>query len=492
MHKKYLAVIWIALIFSYNCFAQTSRYWSLNFASEPSILAGAVVGGYAENQAIYYNPAIIAETKSDNVGLSGEVVAMDFYKVKNGFGQDFDFRFSQLNVVPSFVSFFLKSKNQPKLSYQLALLTRDRMNMDITESRTGKTDVFLDQPRTESFSALYETYIMYQDVWVGGGAAYELNEQFSIGISTFLSVKRFSDKLTKSLNIFSRNDLDSMELYSNRHEISRTDLINFRLQTKVGLQYKFPKCRFGLNFTLPSILFGGQGKRYREFGFTRYTDGDIESIPPFLIVDSQNELPADYKDPLSISLGFNYAPNPELDMLGLSIEYFHEIPVYRMVEAERTLDTGIAEFDSDPNVDFMSIWYGARRLVNVSIGYRKYINKELTLLGGFRTDFDYLKNVDFSGTSNEYNNFIKLQWDVFHLTGGARINISRHRFVVGAQYSLSREKNLNPLIDFNPSPDLKNSQLPTALPNSTQAELKYNGIAVFFGFIFNFLDKAEK
>ena len=492
MHKGYIYFIWVILIIPGISHAQTSKYWSLNFASEPSILGGAVVGGYAENQAIYYNPAIISETKSDNIGMSGEIVALDFYKVKNAFGQDFDFRFSQLNVVPSFVSLFLKSKKQPKLSYQLALLTRDRMGMDIMESLTGKSDVFQDMPGTESYAGLYEAYVLYQDVWAGGGMAYEPNERFSIGISTFLSVKRLSDKLTKSLKIYSRNDSDSLELYSNRHEISRTDLINFRLQTKIGFQYKFQKYRIGLNCTMPSILIAGQAKRYREFGFTRFSTGEIESIPPFLIIDSQNELPANYRDPFSIAMGINYAPTPDRDMLGVSIEYFHEIPAYKMVDAEKTADIDALDIELNPNIDFMSIWYGACNLINLSIGYRKYINEGLTLLGGFRTDFDYLKGVDFSGTSNEYNNFIKLQWDVFHITGGARFNISRHRFVVGAQYSISKEDDLRPLIDFNPSPDLNKSTLPTALPHNTKAELNYNGIAFFFGFIFNFLDKAEK
>ena len=114
------------------------------------------------------------------------------------------------------------------------------------------------------------------------------------------------------------------------------------------------------------------------------------------------------------------------------------------------------------NDEFLSLWYGARSVVNVAVGYRKYINKGLTLLGGFRTDFDYLKNVDFSGTSNEYNSYIKFNWDAYNFTGGARFNVSRHRFVVGAQYSLSREKNLDPLTDFDPTVTLANVPFPRA------------------------------
>ena len=102
MPKPIVFAFLFGFIALYQAKGQTSRYWSLNFASEPSILAGAVVGGYAENQAIYYNPAIISESKSDNIGLSGEIVSLDFYKAKNALGREFDLKFSQFRLSDSF------------------------------------------------------------------------------------------------------------------------------------------------------------------------------------------------------------------------------------------------------------------------------------------------------------------------------------------------------------------------------------------------------
>ena len=482
-----------------NAFGQTKKYWSLNFASESSILAGSVVGGFAENQAIYYNPAIISESKTDNIGLSGEIIALDFYRAKNAFGNGFHLKNSRLNVVPSYVSFFLKSKKKPNLSFQVAILTRDKNDFDISTSMVGQADIYEEIPGDEKYSVMYETVLRYSDIWLGAGMAYSLGERFSIGVSTFFSIKKLNDKLTKSINIIPSPESvititgDSSYFYSNAREINRTKLTNYKLQAKIGVQYKLPRWSFGLNVSVPSLLIAGKAYRYREVGFSQiYWETDKGFLPDFILVDSQDDLPAVYKDPLSVAIGLNYCPQQDKDMLGVSIEYFKQIPVYKMVDAEGSIEnlSPIPDQNSS-NLDFLSIYYGATNILNLSVGYRKYINAKLTLLGGFRTDFDYLKNLDLSETSNAYNNFIKFSWDVFHVTAGARFNVGRHRFIVGAQYSTGNEKNSRQLADFSPNLSSDNLDLPIENLDESNVSFRYDGIALFFGFIFNFQDKAE-
>ncbi len=462
----------------------------MNFASEPSILAGAVVGGFAENQAAYYNPATISESKSDNIGLSGEIFQLDFYKAKNAFGRDLDLKLSQFNVLPSYVSIFLKSRKNDRLSLQLTLLTRDKNDYDISEAFVGEADIYPSFQGLEEYAVFYENTIRYVDNWIGAGAAYKVTERLSVGLSSFVSIKKFTDKLTKSINIIYQDFPDSAKSYSAAREISRIDLTNFRLQTKIGMQYNLSKWRFGLNFSLPSLLLFEKGKRYREVGTNQlFIESEGQFLPDLALIGSDQSISSNYKDPFSIALGVNYCPAPDKDMIGMSIEYFRKIPVYRLVNAENSKDVILQSNISGD--EFLSVWYGANDVVNVSVGYRKYINDGLTLLGGVRTDFDYLKGVDFSESGNEYNNALKFNSDVLHITGGARFNILRHRFVVGAQYSLGKETDLKQLEDFVPQVDFGEGDLSFGNLGESNVEFRYNSIAVFFGFIFNVVDKKD-
>ena len=493
MPKTLLTAYILYFLFILDTHGQTTRYWSLNFASEPSILAGAVVGGFAENQAAYYNPATISEIKSDNIGLSGEIFQLDFYTAKDAFGRDIDMNLTQFNVLPSYVSIFLKSRKNPKLSMQLTLLTRDKNDFDVSESTIGNGDIYPSLLDLEVYSVLYESTLRYRDVWAGGGVAYQVNDRLSLGASIFLGLKRMTDKLTRSINIVANSTSDSIaSLYSNAREISRTDLTNYKLQTKLGLQYKLPKWRFGINISMPSLLIFSKTKRYREVGISQvYSESSSEIIPDDVIIGTDDHPKGEFKDPLSLAIGVNYCPVPDRDMIGISVEYFKEIPVYKLVDTKNTGDLINHSYPDISVDDFMSLWYGASDVVNVSLGYRRYINDGLTLLGGVRTDFDYLKNVDFTGTGNDYNNFIKFYWDVVHITGGARFNIFRHRFVVGAQYSYGKESRMKQLADFIPQVNLGDDDLLFENLDEANVEFRYNSIGVFFGFIFNFMDKKN-
>ena len=204
----------------------------------------------------------------------------------------------------------------------------------------------------------------------------------------------------------------------------------------------------------------------------------------FVFVGSNKDLPATYKDPFSIAFGINYSSDIEKNMIGFCVEYFHEIPVYEMVDAENV------SIISEPKIfqdnDFLSVWHGARSLINLAIGTRQFINPRLTLLGGFQTDFDYLNGVDFAGTSNENNNFVNYYTDVMHIMAGARFTISKHRFIIGTQFSFGSEDQLRQVGDFRPNIVNQENALPVENLVEVPVTYSYNGLALFFGFIFNF------
>ena len=496
MTSKFWIVLAILICTIFQVDAQTTRYWSLNFASEPSILAGAVVGGNAENQAIYYNPAVIHENEVDNISFSGEIISLDFYNADNAFGTGFDLKNFQFNVLPSYLSFYFKSKKNKRWSFQLALLTRDKNDFDVTESITGTRDIYPSIPGVEGFSNFYSTIVRYNDVWIGGGASFKISDKLSVGMSSFISVKSLDNKLTKSINIIpdynslQSSDPDAIYQYANARQISSYKVNSYNLQTKIGLQYRTGQWSLGMNVTLPSFQIYGTGKIYGEFGTNNIYDGINETlIDDFLAVGSGQELDVRYQDPLSIAIGVNHSSNQGKDMLGVSLEYFHEIAPYRMIDA-----TDVPVFIA-PNInsqsDLLSVWNGARSLVNVAVGYRKFINPRLTLLGGVRTDFDYLKNYTLVEDDQVSIRNLDYYTDVMHLTLGARFSVSRHRFIAGIQYSFGQEDKQRQLADFIPDIILDGIDLPVENLDEVPVTFTYNGLAIFFGFIFNFEQKQE-
>ena len=83
--KTYLSILW-TLLFAFlsgNVFGQSTHYWTQNFNTESSLLAGAVVGGNAGASAVYYNPALINQKESNKLALSANLVSLKSIKLDN-------------------------------------------------------------------------------------------------------------------------------------------------------------------------------------------------------------------------------------------------------------------------------------------------------------------------------------------------------------------------------------------------------------------------
>ncbi len=69
------------LFLSIQTNAQSRHYWSQNFNTESSLVAGAVIGGDAGPSAVYYNPALIKEDNIDKNALSANLFSFQNTKL---------------------------------------------------------------------------------------------------------------------------------------------------------------------------------------------------------------------------------------------------------------------------------------------------------------------------------------------------------------------------------------------------------------------------
>ena len=158
--KKYSSIFWtlVFLILSANTFAQSSYYWTQNFNTESSLLAGAVVGGNAGASAVYYNPALINQKESNKLALSANLVSLKSMKLDNLAGTGADYRALKLQFQPKFISYTGVSKKDSKLIYELAFLVPLHLDVEYNFVSNQNLDII----KRGVMKLKFRTYAIFQ------------------------------------------------------------------------------------------------------------------------------------------------------------------------------------------------------------------------------------------------------------------------------------------------------------------------------------------
>jgi hypothetical protein len=219
-----------------------------------------------------------------------------------------------------------------------------------------------------------------------------------------------------------------------------------------------------------------------------------EPLPDYVIVDfkEKKDVHVSYKTPFSFAAGLTYYFPDRKRTIYSSVEFFSKTNPYRFVEAEESPDIGTgSESDAVPLSDWLTYVSGARPVFNVALGYSWKLKKDLLLMGGFRTDFNYMKNMDY-GQYSGYNKVETINVDLYHITCGLSWNILGQDIITGIEYTVGRNKdqkqiaNLSDPMEYNPIDNLPLQGIKTNDMTSL-----YNSISLYLGASFNFGDKKE-
>jgi len=373
----------------------------------------------------------------------------------------------------------------------------------MTESVDRRIDILTGIPGDERYFAFYQHSNQFRDDWIGLGGSVKLNNRLYAGFSMFAAIK--SLEYTNSLDIeaYSLNDSifvndEYVPYYIAGYENSEYLKFNdYRLTLKGGLLYKTETFNIGMSLTVPSI--GGiysDGKRVtrkeKQSNITMPGSGD--PVPDYVIVDykEKKDIQVSYKTPFSIAAGFTYYFPDRKRTLYTSVEFFSKTDPYRMAEAEESPDIGSG---SGPDDVLYSEWLtyasGARPVFNVALGYSWTLKKDLLLMGGFRTDFNSKKNLDYKQYTG-YNKVQSINVDLYHITCGFSWNILGQDIITGLQYSLGRNKNQRQIANLS-DPVEYNTTENLALQGDRNYNMisLYNSISIYFGASFNFGDKKD-
>lgn len=494
--EKVLLLTLFLIFIDHTSSAQSDNYWSWNFNTQSMLLAGSVVGGSAGPSAIYYNPALIDHENIPSLSLSASITSLQFLKIENIAGEDINAKKILFKIQPKFISYVLPTKND-RLGVEMAILSPITEDIEYTIQHIDTIDIIDRTAGLETYSGYLNYLRQYDDTWIGGGFSYKFSDRFYGGVSSFLSVKVLKYKTRQTAQAYQEGDSVLVDGNTQAKYISQNifeeDFKYWYLSFifKAGIQYKSPNNRFnlGLNITFPDIPLFGEADIRKKF-----TRSNVYYDAENAFTSNENTLGVEedlrnirVKNPWSVAVGVLYSTENREAFISLSVEYFHRIDTYALVNSSMQanwLPGNISKIIT--NNEFMSYNYEAGSVTNIALGFKKYMSPKLIFLGGVRTDFTAADEENVRYVSNSFI-INKINMNKYHITTGVIVKFNSFSVVSGLQYSLGRNKdmaqavNYSEPVEYNPVTD---QALMGVRQNTAQASL--NEFSVFVGMSVDF------
>lgn len=480
----------ILTIISNTSIAQSDNYWSWNFNTPSTLLAGSVVGGSAGPSAIYYNPALIDHEKVPSFSLSASIVSLQFFRANNIAGEGLDVDKYMLKIQPRFLSYVLPNKND-RIGMEAAILSPVSEEMKYAIQYFDDLDIIQRTAGVETYSGYLKYARKYDDTWAGFGLSYMLNRQLYIGLSSFISYKSLNYEYRQRAEAFQEGDSVLVNQSKEGKYIATSSFEeeakywDVSLVFKGGVQYKSKNERLsiGANITFQNMPITGQADVRKSLSKSNVYDNSVAAFTPNdILIEIEEEAKTRVKTPFSTAIGLQYFSENKQNTVSFSFEYFHNIDPYAVIDINRGVNSGGVYLDKivDAN-EFLSYYHSANSVTNAAIGFQQYISSTFVFLGGFRTDFTSGKGDDIRFIDDKFK-FNQIHMDKYHITVGPVIKIKQFDVVTGIQYTFARNNDLKSIINYAEPVEYipqTGQALEGIRKNTTQA--KIDEISLFFG-----------
>lgn len=438
-------------------YAQSDNYWSWNFNTPSTLLAGSVVGGGAGPSAVFYNPSLIDHEDTPSISLSASIVSLQLFKFENIAGEGVNADKINVKVQPRFLSYNLPSKSE-NIGMEVAILSPVSEEMEYTIQYSDVKEIIARTLGPELYSGYLQYYRKYDETWVGFGVSYKIGDNIYLGASSFIGINVLKYRFQLLSQAFQENDsviadqnLEPRYIAQNSFE-EELSFWDAAIIFKAGAQYKSNNQRFsiGINFTMPDIPLFGDGNVRKALNRSNVYDNSQDSFTSNEIyIGVEESISPRVKHPFSASIGFLYFAKERKNAISFTMEYFHSIAPYAVVKSSinSKLVPGFSDGLFDSN-DFLSYYNEAKSVINMAIGFKQYVTSTFFVLGGFRTDFT-------SGTSDNIRfqddkfRISQVHMDKYHFTLGPTVTFKRMNVVTGLQYSFGKNNNMLQVINFS-------------------------------------------
>jgi len=484
----------IFLMASVICQAQIDHYWSTNFNTSSSLLSGAVVGGDPDASSIFYNPAMISQAEQSNLALTANLFKYEILRFNSALGQDLHINNDQFNVIPRFISY--TTQRGDDIDIEFAFFTRNQNEITILEDYSTTTDILNLPDGEEFYNGELQYKRKYSDQWFSLGLSQHLSENFTLGLGTYMPLKNYRSENELSISAFPRSDsvtydgLPGDYYVATTRERSLLKSWNLRLLWKLGMHYQAGDLGIGLTITVPSIYLFGDGEVKRELSHVNIYDPESQDhVTDLTVIDHQEKVKADLKDPFSVAFGLHYKPEGGRSAIMMTAEYFAPIAEHEVMSTvagnEQATESVLAVLNGEP---FLTVKRETQAVLNVALGYRYKASEKVSLVGGIRTDFTAMNKDQLERTASRW--FDLIPYDKYHFTVGADLRLPRLEFVTGIQISAGRKNDILQLTNFTDAVeyDAENALALQGVPQEIM-DVKYTTISIFFGITYNFLTK---
>lgn len=432
-------------------YAQDNHYWAQQFGGKAALLGGAVVGGFEDNSAMFYNPGAFAFVDEVNLSINADVYKFEEVLIRDGAGKDLDVFSRRISLLPQMMSGLITHRPESPIHIGFILLTRHHDNIDFNQRHTMLYDVVPDNPGDEYYIGNLDIQNLMSETWAGLSTAWEVSEHFGIGITNFFSYR--NQRYLYNLSAFT-SMYDSLGSHSNvSFRYSDAVRVNtIRMFIKAGLHWRFGKWRLGLAATAPSISIWAESRAQRELSYY-----GLPGQADVTYNDQQKQIPSIYKHPYSISLGINRIF--EKGSLGFSAEYYGKIALYRMTKAE-IRDVAYPATASSGLIDFLGFQNYSDPVLNVALGGELELTKQLTLTGSLRTDFTSQGRLPHEVRSSVLEKPLLAVpvMDLYHLASGLTYKRTNSLVTFGGTFSYGFIENTPQIVNFM-SPSFPNALL---------------------------------
>lgn len=467
MHK----LIVVALLTIHVPFlAQDNNYWNMQFGAKSSLLGGAVVGGYTDNGAMYYNPGALNFKDSANINVSANLYKVERMNVKNALGDKINLSSYNFDVTPQLISGTRKLSKHVEMGG--VFLTHN--DVDITFQQAHSAEVSMKGAESDTvFKSDVISDFDYRnrinEQWFGVCFAFSLTPKLAIGFTHFFTYRfqRYSEGL--SVTTVSK-DTGQVHGYKSQYDYRRDvryDILN--TMAKFGIIYKPSDFfHFGFTMTVPSINVFGRGRTYTSVNSSYMSPFYYDS---YTVFDRQKGLNAQYQTPLSLALGFKTILN-KIKVYG-TIEYFAPTDKYDIINPKDSLSvkrTGV-QYNAD---DLLGVEYSAKAVLNAAVGLEYQAFKKFSFLTSFRTDYNTQKN---KIVSTDNNSLATSYMDLYHTTLGCVIKRNKKSIIIGLSYSFGKALKQAQFADFN-HPTFETNLLGET---SKKANYFYKSLGLVFG-----------
>ena len=408
-------------------------YNNENFGNRSLLLGGNVTGSVDDLGLTYYNPARIAIVENPVFSINAKAYQINSISFKNVFGRDNKLSDSNFEGVPSLVSGTFNIEKWEKHHFAYAFISRQRSQLGINISRELE-DPLTDDSDLDRIVGNLDLENKERDEWFGMTWGMKIRDNFSIGVSTFISVYNFSSNY--DLRLSSIDVLQDVSVFNNEINLSQN---SYGMFWKLGLAWKLDKFDLGLNIDLPYLEVIKNGK----FRYQRFLTGNEDVLDEFAYYDFK-DLESNRKEPIGVSLGAGIPWGKTV--FHLKADWHGKVSEYNRLVIP----------DSEDGTEGFAFKESLRSVINFGAGAEIYINDGLNLYASFSTDFSPAESSAnifdiVQGPEEERNpNF---DADFFHYAFGVEFKLKKVELIVGSTYSSASGEFADP-IDFPIDDDL--------------------------------------